>query len=168
MPHTLILLRHGESTWNSQNLFTGWVDVPLSQKGREEARTGGQLLASSQPPLKPDVLHTSLLKRAIQTANVALQEADREWIPVRRDWRLNERHYGGLQGKNKKHIMEEFGEKQFMEWRRSYDVPPPEIKKDSEYSQAGDPRYASIGVPATECLKDVVTRMMPYWTGEFF
>jgi 2,3-bisphosphoglycerate-dependent phosphoglycerate mutase len=158
---TLVLLRHGESVWNAENLFTGWVDVALSDKGVGEARRGGELLAAAG--LLPDVLHTSVLRRAIQTANLALDVADRHWIPVRRDWRLNERHYGALQGKNKKQTLEEFGEEQFMLWRRSYDVPPPPIEDGSEFSQSDDPRYAGVDAPRTECLKDVVARLLPYW-----
>jgi 2,3-bisphosphoglycerate-dependent phosphoglycerate mutase len=163
MTYTLVLLRHGESDWNAKNLFTGWVDVPLSEKGRVEAETGGRLL--TEAGVLPDVLHTSLLRRAITTANLALDAADRHWIPVKRSWRLNERHYGALQGKNKKQTMDEFGEEQFMLWRRSYDTPPPPIAADDEWSQSGDPRYADLGdaMPATECLKDVVARMLPYW-----
>jgi 2,3-bisphosphoglycerate-dependent phosphoglycerate mutase len=158
---TLVLLRHGESVWNAENLFTGWVDVPLSEKGEGEARRGGELLRDSG--LLPDVVHTSLLRRAISTANLALDRADRHWIPVRRDWRLNERHYGALQGKNKKQTLETYGEEQFMLWRRSYDTPPPPIEPGSEFSQDSDPRYAGLGIPRTECLKDVVARMLPYW-----
>ena len=166
MTSTLILLRHGESTWNALNLFTGWVDVPLSDKGAAEAAAGGRLLAASG--LLPDVVHTSLLRRAITTANLALDEADRHWIDVRRDWRLNERHYGDLQGKDKKQTKEQYGEEQFMLWRRSYDTPPPDIADDNEFSQAGDPRYADLGpdMPKTECLKDVVARMLPYWESD--
>jgi 2,3-bisphosphoglycerate-dependent phosphoglycerate mutase len=166
MTYTLVLLRHGESDWNAKNLFTGWVDVPLSEKGRAEAEAGGVLLVESG--LLPDVLHTSLLRRAIATANLALDIADRHWIPVKRTWRLNERHYGALQGKNKKQTMDEFGEEQFMLWRRSYDTPPPPIEKDDEFSQFGDPRYADLGedIPLTECLKDVVARMLPYWESD--
>jgi 2,3-bisphosphoglycerate-dependent phosphoglycerate mutase len=158
---TLVLLRHGQSDWNVKNLFTGWVDVPLSEVGEAEAVRGGELM--KEAGLLPDVLHTSLLRRAINTANLALDAADRHWIPVRRDWRLNERHYGALQGKDKKQIREEFGEEQFMTWRRSYDVPPPPIEKGSEWSQDGDQRYAGIEAPLTECLADVVARMLPYW-----
>jgi 2,3-bisphosphoglycerate-dependent phosphoglycerate mutase len=163
-PGTLVLLRHGESEWNKANLFTGWVDVPLSEQGRREAARGGQLLA--EHGLLPDVLHTSLLKRAITTAELALAEADRQWVPVRRSWRLNERHYGALQGKDKAQTLAEFGEEQFMTWRRSYDTPPPPIESGSEFSQDGDPRYASLppeARPRTECLADVVVRMLPYW-----
>ena len=161
--YTLILLRHGESEWNAKNLFTGWVDVPLSDKGRTEASRGGTLMRDAG--LLPDVVHTSLLRRAITTAHLSLDTADRHWIPVRRSWRLNERHYGALQGKDKKQTLAEFGEEQFMLWRRSYDTPPPPIEDDDEYSQAGDPRYADLGAdaPRSECLADVVQRMLPYW-----
>ena len=161
---TLVLLRHGQSTWNAENLFTGWVDVPLSEQGEGEAHQGGQLLAEAG--LLPDVVHTSLLRRAISTANIALDAADRHWIPVKRDWRLNERHYGALQGKDKKQTLTEFGEEQFMLWRRSYDTPPPPLDDSSEWSQVGDPRYADLPdeiKPRTECLADVVDRMLPYW-----
>ncbi|WP_028660491.1 phosphoglyceromutase [Nocardioides insulae] len=161
MTHTLILLRHGESEWNALNLSTGWVDVDLTEKGRAEAVAGGEMLLEAG--LLPDVVHTSLLRRAITTAAIALDKADRHWIPVRRSWRLNERHYGALQGKNKSETLRRFGEEQFQLWRRSYDVPPPELAADDEYSQVGDPRYADIEVPRTECLKDVVTRLMPCW-----
>jgi 2,3-bisphosphoglycerate-dependent phosphoglycerate mutase len=166
MPYTLVLLRHGESTWNALNLFTGWVDVPLSEKGRAEAEAGGRMLAEAG--VLPDVVHTSLLRRAISTSNIALDVADRHWLPVKRSWRLNERHYGALQGKNKKQTLEQYGEEQFLLWRRSYDTPPPEIDPDDEYSQAHDPRYAGLGpdLPRTECLKDVVARMLPYWDAE--
>src|SRR3954467_11233301 len=162
---TLVLLRHGQSTWNAENLFTGWVDVPLSETGEQEARRGGELLREAG--LLPDVVHTSLLRRAISTANLALDVADRHWIPVRRDWRLNERHYGALQGKNKKQTLEQFGEEQFMLWRRSFDVPPPPLDGDGGFSQASDVRYADLGdeLPRTECLKDVITRLLPYWDG---
>ncbi|GAA5073457.1 2,3-bisphosphoglycerate-dependent phosphoglycerate mutase [Thermocatellispora tengchongensis] len=161
---TLVLLRHGESEWNAKGLFTGWVDVGLSPTGETEARRGGRLLLDTG--LRPDVVHTSLLTRAIQTANLALEAAGLLWLPVRRSWRLNERHYGALQGKNKAQTREEFGDEQFMLWRRSYDVPPPPIADDDEYSQAADPRYALLPPelrPRTECLKDVVQRMLPYW-----
>jgi 2,3-bisphosphoglycerate-dependent phosphoglycerate mutase len=157
---TLVLLRHGQSTWNAENLFTGWVDVPLSETGEQEARRGGELLR--REAVLPDVVHTSVLRRAISTANLALDACDRHWIPVRRDWRLNERHYGALQGKNKKQTLEQFGEEQFMLWRRSYDIPPPPIELGSEFSQDGDPRYTDA-VPRTECLADVVARFLPYW-----
>jgi 2,3-bisphosphoglycerate-dependent phosphoglycerate mutase len=163
-PYTLVLLRHGESDWNAKNLFTGWVDVPLTEKGRAEAVRGGELMAQSG--VLPEVVHTSVLRRAIATAQLTLDACERHWIPVKRSWRLNERHYGALQGKDKKATMEEFGEEQFMLWRRSYDTPPPVISDDDEFSQTGDPRYADLPdeiVPRTECLKDVVTRMLPYW-----
>jgi 2,3-bisphosphoglycerate-dependent phosphoglycerate mutase len=161
--YRLVLLRHGESDWNAKNLFTGWVDVDLSAKGETEARRGGEQLRDHG--LLPDVLHTSLLRRAIRTANIALDVADRHWIPVSRSWRLNERHYGALQGKDKAQTLAEFGQEQFMLWRRSFDVPPPPIDDDSEFSQAGDVRYAGLGdeMPRTECLKDVVHRLLPYW-----
>jgi 2,3-bisphosphoglycerate-dependent phosphoglycerate mutase len=161
---TLVLLRHGESEWNAEGLFTGWVDVGLSEKGKREAEYGGRLLA--EEGVRPDVVHTSVLKRAIHTANIALDVADLQWLPVRRSWRLNERHYGALQGKNKAQTREEFGEEQFMLWRRSYDVPPPPIADDDPLSQLTDPRYASLPselIPKSECLKDVVGRMLPYW-----
>ncbi|QZH62681.1 phosphoglyceromutase [Mycolicibacterium farcinogenes] len=159
---TLILLRHGESDWNQKNLFTGWVDVDLTDKGRTEAVRGGKLLVEND--VLPDVVYTSLLRRAITTANLALDAADRHWIPVHRDWRLNERHYGALQGLDKAATKEKYGEEQFMAWRRSYDTPPPPIEKGSEFSQDADPRYADIGGgPLTECLKDVVERFVPYF-----
>jgi 2,3-bisphosphoglycerate-dependent phosphoglycerate mutase len=161
---TLVLLRHGESEWNAKNLFTGWVDVDLSAQGEDEARRGGELLRATG--LLPDVVHTSVLRRAIRTAEIALHVADRHWIPVRRSWRLNERHYGALQGKDKKQTLEAYGEEQFMLWRRSYDVPPPPIGADDEYSQFADPRYATLppeARPASECLKDVLGRALPYW-----
>ena len=161
---TLILLRHGESEWNAKNLFTGWVDVPLSEKGRAEAIRGGKLL--KEEGLLPDVVHTSLLRRAINTANLSLDAADRHWIPVKRDWRLNERHYGALQGLDKKQTRDQYGEEQFMRWRRSYDTPPPEIELGSQFSQDADPRYAGQPIPRSECLKDVLERMLPYWQGE--
>ncbi|WP_392468794.1 phosphoglyceromutase [Arsenicicoccus cauae] len=166
MTYTLILLRHGESEWNAKNLFTGWVDVQLSDKGRAEAAAGGRQLKDAG--LLPEIVHTSLLRRAISTANAALDECDRHWIPVKRSWRLNERHYGDLQGKDKKQTKEQYGEEQFMLWRRSYGTPPPEIADDNEFSQAGDPRYADLGdaMPKTECLKDVVARMIPYWESD--
>jgi 2,3-bisphosphoglycerate-dependent phosphoglycerate mutase len=161
MVGTLVLLRHGESEWNAKNLFTGWVDVDLTAAGEAEARHGGELLR--EHGLLPDVMHTSVQRRAIRTGELALNAADRHWIPVRRSWRLNERHYGALQGKNKKETLAAYGEEQFMLWRRSYDVPPPPIDQDDPFAQFGDPRYAGIPQPATECLKDVVARMLPYW-----
>jgi 2,3-bisphosphoglycerate-dependent phosphoglycerate mutase len=161
---TLVLLRHGESEWNAKGLFTGWVDVGLSAKGEEEARRGGRLLVDAG--VRPDVVHTSLMTRAIQTANLTLGAADLLWLPVSRSWRLNERHYGALQGKDKAQTRAEFGDEQFMLWRRSYDSPPPPIADDDEFSQVGDARYALLPselMPRTECLKDVVERMLPYW-----
>ena len=159
----LILLRHGESEWNAKNLFTGWVDVRLSAKGEDEARRGGVLLKERN--LLPDVVHTSLLRRAITTSQLALDSCDRHWIPVARTWRLNERHYGALQGKDKAQTLAQYGEEQFALWRRSFDVPPPAIVDGSEFAQDADPRYSDLGtdLPRTECLKDVVTRMLPYW-----
>ncbi|UAL29135.1 phosphoglyceromutase [Nocardioides rotundus] len=166
MTYTLILLRHGESEWNAANLFTGWVDVDLTDKGRAEAVSGGEQLREAG--LLPDIVHTSLLRRAITTANLSLDAADRHWIPVKRSWRLNERHYGALQGKDKKQTLEEYGEEQFMTWRRSFDVPPPPLEDDAEFSQVGDPRYDGLGeeMPRTECLKDVIERMLPYWDSD--
>ena len=165
-PYTLILLRHGQSEWNKSNQFTGWVDVRLTDQGKAEAQRGGELLA--EKGLHPDIVHTSVLSRAIQTADIALDAADRLWIPVKRSWRLNERHYGALQGKDKAQTLAEFGEEQFMLWRRSFDVPPPELADDAEYSQAHDPRYADIDgdIPRTESLKLVIDRLLPYWHGE--
>ena len=160
--YTLILLRHGESEWNALNLFTGWVDVRLSATGEAEAKRGGVLLKERN--LLPDILHTSLLRRAIHTSQLALDSCDRHWIPVKRSWRLNERHYGALQGKDKAQTLATYGEEQFKLWRRSFDVPPPPIDENDEFSQARDPRYADLtAVPRTECLKDVVARMIPYW-----
>ncbi|WP_345799866.1 phosphoglyceromutase [Microbacterium sp. AZCO] len=165
-PYTLILLRHGQSEWNKLNLFTGWVDVRLSDQGKAEAQRGGELL--KEAGLLPDILHTSVLTRAIQTANLALDAADRAWIPVKRSWRLNERHYGALQGKDKAQTLEEFGQEQFMLWRRSFDVPPPVLADDSEFSQVNDPRYADIDgeIPRTESLKLVIDRFLPYWESD--
>jgi 2,3-bisphosphoglycerate-dependent phosphoglycerate mutase len=166
MTYTLILLRHGNSDWNQKNLFTGWVDVRLSEKGVGEAKRAGELLAESD--MLPDVVYTSMLSRAIQTANLALDTADRLWIPVKRSWRLNERHYGALQGKDKAQTLAEYGPEQFQLWRRSFDVPPPAIAADNEYAQTNDPRYIGIDgqIPATECLKDVIDRLIPYWDSE--
>jgi 2,3-bisphosphoglycerate-dependent phosphoglycerate mutase len=184
----LVLLRHGQSTWNAENLFTGWVDVDLTPDGEAEAHAGGLLLAESAgaspsaagtnssapgassssdaPPLDLRILHTSVLTRAIRTAEIALAAAGRSWLPVRRDWRLNERHYGDLQGKNKAQIKQKFGEEQFMLWRRSYDTPPPPLAAGNPYDVAADPRYRDVDphdVPRTECLADVVRRAVPYW-----
>ena len=164
MTSTLILLRHGESEWNAKNLFTGWVDVDLNDKGTKEAQRGGELLVESG--LRPEVVHTSLLRRAIRTAQISLDVADRHWIPTKRSWRLNERHYGALQGKDKAATLAEFGEEQFMVWRRSYDTPPPPISDDDPYANFADPRYAELpseARPRTECLKDVLGRALPYW-----
>ncbi len=161
---TLVLLRHGESVWNAKGLFTGWVDVGLSDTGANEAITGGRLLRDAG--LRPEIVHTSVLTRAIQTAHLTLEAADLLWLPVVRSWRLNERHYGALQGKNKAQTRGEFGDEQFMLWRRSYDVPPPPIADDDPMSQAGDPRYAHLPpelLPRSECLKDVLERLLPYW-----
>jgi 2,3-bisphosphoglycerate-dependent phosphoglycerate mutase len=166
MSYKLILLRHGESEWNAKNLFTGWVDVALSDKGRAEATRGGQLLKEAN--LLPDVLHTSLLTRAINTADIALASAGVVGIPIKRSWRLNERHYGALQGKDKAATLKEYGAEQFQLWRRSFDVPPPPIADDDQYSQKNDPKYANLDgpLPKTECLKDVVERVIPYLNDE--
>jgi len=164
MTGTLVLLRHGESEWNAKNLFTGWVDVGLTERGMAEARHGGRLLR--EQGVLPDVVHTSRLRRAIRTAELALDEADRMWIPVYRSWRLNERHYGALQGKDKKATLAEFGEEQFLLWRRSYDVPPPPLDPSDPAHPRHDERYADLApdvLPATECLADVVVRMLPWW-----
>lgn len=157
-------MRHGQSTWNLENLFTGWVDVDLTEHGRSEARAGGRALAAAG--LAPDVVHTSVQVRAIRTANLALEELGRLWVPVRRSWRLNERHYGGLTGLDKKATAERYGDEQVHIWRRSYDVAPPPLEAGSEHHPSRDARYAALApdlLPATECLKDVVQRMLPYW-----
>ena len=166
MAYKLILLRHGESAWNEKNLFTGWVDVRLTQKGEQEAVRAGELFKEHN--LLPELLHTSLLRRAINTAEIALNEAELHWIPVRRSWKLNERHYGALQGKDKKATLAQYGDEQFQLWRRSFDVPPPPIADGDEFSQVNDPRYQELGnlIPKTECLKDVVQRLIPYWEQE--
>ncbi len=164
MSYTLVLLRHGQSQWNLDNLFTGWTDVGLTELGREEAVTAGQLLR--EEGFEPTHLHTSLLKRAIHTAELTLAEMDRSWIPVQRSWRLNERHYGALQGLNKAETAEIHGAEQVLEWRRSYDTPPPPLDLDDERHPSHDPRYAGLSadeLPATEALADVVVRMLPYW-----
>lgn len=160
---TLILLRHGQSEWNKLNRFTGWVDVRLTPQGEAEAKRAGELLVASD--MLPDVLHTSVLSRAIQTAHITLSAADRLWIPVARSWRLNERHYGALQGKDKAETLAEFGPEQFQTWRRSFDVPPPPLDDADEFSQANDVRYADLGdaAPRTESLSLVIDRMLPYW-----
>jgi 2,3-bisphosphoglycerate-dependent phosphoglycerate mutase len=162
----LILLRHGQSEWNAKNLFTGWVDVALSSQGEAEAKRAGELLKEKN--LLPDLLHTSLLTRAIHTAEIALGACERKWIPVSRSWRLNERHYGALQGKDKAATLKEYGEEQFKLWRRSFDTPPPAIADSDQYSQASDIRYKDLGpdLPKAECLKDVVKRLMPYLDNE--
>ena len=163
-PGTLILLRHGESTWNLENLFTGWTDVPLSERGVKEAREGGRLMRDAG--LKPGVVHESLLLRAIQTTQLALAEMERSWIPVRRSWRLNERHYGALQGLNKQQTAEKYGEDKVKVWRRSYDVRPPALETSDARHPSHDARYATLPpeiLPSAECLKDVVERMLPYW-----
>ncbi len=164
--YKLILLRHGHSEWNAKNLFTGWVDVDLNDQGRREAVRGGELLVEHN--LLPDIVYTSRQKRAVNTANMTLAAADRGWIDVKRSWRLNERHYGALQGKDKAQTLAEYGEEQFMIWRRSFDTAPPPLPDDSEFSQVGDPRYADLGdsIPRTECLKDVLARLLPYWESD--
>jgi 2,3-bisphosphoglycerate-dependent phosphoglycerate mutase len=166
MTSTLILLRHGQSDWNQKNLFTGWVDVRLSDQGVTEAKRAGELLAASG--LKSDILYTSVLSRAIQTADLALDVADRLWIPVKRSWRLNERHYGALQGLDKAETLEKYGPEKFQEWRRSFDVPPPPLADDAQYSQVHDERYANIDgeIPRTESLKLVIDRLLPYWESD--
>ncbi|MBL9039513.1 MAG: 2,3-diphosphoglycerate-dependent phosphoglycerate mutase [Archangium sp.] len=164
MPSTLVIVRHGESTWNAKNLFTGWVDVDLSEKGEAEARHAGQLLKNAG--VRFDVAHTSLLTRAVRTANLALEVSGQVWLPVSRSWRLNERHYGGLQGKDKKQMTEQYGADQVKKWRRSYDVPPPPVETAHEHHPRHDARYrllAPDALPASECLKDVVARVLPYW-----
>jgi 2,3-bisphosphoglycerate-dependent phosphoglycerate mutase len=164
MSHTLVLVRHGQSTWNLENLFTGWTDVPLTDRGRAEAAEAGKLM--SEEGLVPDVVHTSLQKRAIHTANLALEAMELDWLPVKRHWRLNERHYGALQGLDKKQTAEQHGAEQVFTWRRAYDTPPPALEPSDERHPRHDPRYAHLApdiLPATECLKDVVERMLPYW-----
>ncbi|MDQ5848701.1 MAG: 2,3-diphosphoglycerate-dependent phosphoglycerate mutase [Pseudomonadota bacterium] len=159
--HKLVLLRHGESTWNRENRFTGWTDVDLSPKGIEEARAAGRLLAAGD--YRFDLAFTSVLKRAIRTLWIVLDEVDRMWLPVEKSWRLNERHYGALQGLNKAEMAAKFGERQVLLWRRSYDIPPPPLEPGDPRSEARDPRYAGIEVPRSECLKDTVARVIPYW-----
>ena len=161
---TLILLRHGESEWNSKNLFTGWYDSGLSPRGRKQAVRAGELMAEAE--LRPSVVHTSLLVRAIDTADIALEALGMRWLPVRRSWRLNERHYGALQGKNKKETTNQFGTDAVKKWRRSYDSPPPEVDRHNLHHPMNDPRYANLPpdvLPASECLKDVVARVLPWW-----
>ena len=159
--HKLVLLRHGESDWNRENRFTGWTDVDLSPKGIEEARAAGRALKSGG--YRFDLAYTSLLKRAIRTLWIALDELDQMWLPVSKDWRLNERHYGNLQGLNKAEMAAKFGVKQVLVWRRSYDVPPEPLPASDPRSETNDPRYAGIKVPTSECLKDTVARVVPYW-----
>ena len=161
--HKLVLLRHGESTWNRENRFTGWTDVDLAPSGIEEARNAGRLLKSGGYEF--DLAFTSVLKRAIRTLWIALEELDRMWLPVEKTWRLNERHYGDLQGLNKAEMAAKFGEAQVLAWRRSYDIPPPELSASDARYEGKDPRYAGVQVPRTECLKDTVARVMPYWSG---
>ena len=164
MTYKLVLLRHGQSEWNLANRFTGWVDVDLTELGREEARLAGEMLVEAG--VFPDIAHTSLMKRAIRTTNAVLAVTDRDWIPVRRTWRLNERHYGALQGLNKKETVDQHGEEQVLVWRRSYDVPPPALELSDERHPSHEERYAEYPVellPSTECLADVVDRMLPYW-----
>ena len=164
--HKLVLLRHGESIWNKENRFTGWTDVDLSEKGKEEARESGQMLKKENYSF--DVAFTSVLKRAIRTLWITLDEMDLMWIPVYRSWRLNERHYGALQGLDKAEIAKEHGTEQFMIWRRSYDTPPPALEKTDERYPGNDPRYSDLSeeeLPLTECLKDTVERFFPYWEG---
>ena len=165
--HKLVLLRHGESTWNLSNRFTGWTDVDLTATGVEQARAAGRLLR--EEAFEFDRAWTSVLKRAIKTLNLALDALGLLWLPVEKSWRLNERHYDKLQGLNKTEIRGQFGDEQFMTWRRSYDTPPPELDRDNEWSQFNDARYADIPEderPQTECLKDVVMRMLPYWESD--
>ena len=159
--HKLILLRHGESQWNRENRFTGWTDVDLSEAGAAEARAAGRLLKAQGFDF--DLAFTSVLRRAIRTLWIGLDELDRMWLPVEKSWRLNERHYGALQGLNKAETAAKYGEEQVLAWRRSYDVPPPALSADDERYEARDPRYAGMEVPRTECLKDTVARVVPYW-----
>lgn len=164
MTYRLIILRHGQSKWNLANRFTGWTDVGLTDKGEAEARAAGEAIAEED--IEIDVVHTSYLKRAIHSVNIALDVIDRDWIPVRRSWRLNERHYGALQGLNKKETAEEHGEDQVFQWRRSYHTPPPKLEVADERHAIHDPRYQALApeqVPGSECLADVVERMLPYW-----
>jgi len=162
--HKLVLLRHGESTWNKENLFTGWTDVDLSERGTEEAHEAGRVLLKEGFAF--DVAYTSVLKRAIRTLWIALDEMDLMWIPIHNSWRLNERHYGALQGLNKAQTAEKYGEAQVKIWRRSYDIPPPALTRDDERFPGKDPRYQDLklkDIPLSECLKDTVARTLPYW-----
>jgi 2,3-bisphosphoglycerate-dependent phosphoglycerate mutase len=165
--YTVVLLRHGRSEWNDKNLFTGWVDSDLSDRGVDEARRAGQLMREAG--VRPDVVHTSVLVRAIRTAWIALDEMDMTWLPVKRNWRLNERHYGALQGLDKKATADKFGADQVKIWRRSYDIPPEPIEPGSEFDVSSDPRYADLPphvLPRAECLKDTLERTLPYWEDE--
>jgi 2,3-bisphosphoglycerate-dependent phosphoglycerate mutase len=164
MTGSLVLLRHGQSTWNELNLFTGWHDVPLTAQGESEAKAAGHTMAAAG--LVFDVAHTSLLTRAVITCQLALAEMGQEWLPVERHWRLNERHYGALQGLDKKATAEKYGQEQTNLWRRSFDIPPPPVDPSSPEHPSQDDRYSMIApdaLPATECLKDVVARVLPYW-----
>jgi 2,3-bisphosphoglycerate-dependent phosphoglycerate mutase len=161
---TLVLMRHAESEWNAKGLFAGWADVRLAPNGQQEAEAAGRLLARAG--LRPDVLHTSVLTRTVQTANIMLDVTGLSWLPVRRSWRLNERHYGALQGRDKAQVRERYGDEQYMRWRRSYDVPPPPLPDDDPLSATRDPRYSGLPpalLPRTESLRDVVRRLVPYW-----
>ncbi len=165
--HKLVLVRHGESTWNKENRFTGWTDVDLSEKGRDEAREAGRVLSEAEYEF--DLVYTSVLKRAIRTMWIALDEMDRMWLPVRNSWRLNERHYGALQGLNKAETAAKFGDAQVKLWRRSYDVPPPALEPTDERYPGREPRYAGLSgdeLPLCESLKDTVARFLPYWHQE--
>ena len=162
--HKLVLVRHGQSTWNKTHRFTGWTDVDLTDQGREEAKKAGEVLKAEGFTF--DLAHTSVLKRAIRTLDIVLDEMDMMWLPVRKSWRLNERHYGDLQGLNKKEMAEKVGEEQVHIWRRSYDVPPPKLAEDDERNVRNDPQYANFDgdeFPLSECLKDTVDRFLPYW-----
>jgi 2,3-bisphosphoglycerate-dependent phosphoglycerate mutase len=161
---TLVLMRHAESEWNAKGLFAGWADVRLAPNGRQEAEAAGRMMADAG--LRPDAVHTSVLTRTVETANIMLDVTSLSWLPVRRSWRLNERHYGALQGKDKAQVREQYGDEQYMRWRRSYDVPPPPLPDDDPLSAARDRRYAELPpglLPRTECLRDVVRRLLPYW-----
>jgi 2,3-bisphosphoglycerate-dependent phosphoglycerate mutase len=161
---TLVLMRHAESEWNAKGLFAGWADVRLAPNGRQEAESAGRMM--NEAGLRPDTVHTSVLTRTVETANIMLDVMSLSWLPVRRSWRLNERHYGALQGKDKAQVREQYGDEQYMRWRRSYDVPPPPLPDDDPLSAARDPRYAELPpglLPRTECLRDVVRRLLPYW-----
>ncbi|GAA4046485.1 2,3-diphosphoglycerate-dependent phosphoglycerate mutase [Parerythrobacter jejuensis] len=163
---TLILVRHGQSQWNLENRFTGWWDVDLTEKGVEEAKAAGVLL--KEKGVLPTVAFTSFQTRAIKTLNLALEEAGRLWLPVTKDWRLNERHYGGLTGLNKQETRDKHGDEQVHIWRRSFDTPPPPMEPGSEYDPGADPRYAGIDVPYTESLKLTIERVLPYWESDIF